>query len=206
MPPRLEAELREHMAVVLLAHHGFVARLPVVAGDDRVERFGRVARDAQLRRRTAGHGGELSRIAALVRHLPGAQVVRGLVVDLAHLRDERLEDRLRLHAVVAALEIDVVGLEAVLAADRQPRTLRLRRGDLRAYPHIWLADAARRRDSGPRRRRCGGIRVCSSARCPGGVELHNGGTVQFVGRGAERPTPRARRAERAVMFFRHRAL
>jgi hypothetical protein len=55
-----------------------------------------------------------------VRHLLGTQVVRRLVVHLAHARDECLEDRLRLHAVVAALEIDVVGLEAVLPADRQP--------------------------------------------------------------------------------------
>ena len=43
-------ELREHVAVVLLGHHGFVARLPVVAGDDGVERLGGVARDAELRR------------------------------------------------------------------------------------------------------------------------------------------------------------
>ena len=70
--------------------------------------------------RAAGQRGELVAHRGFVRHLRRAQVVRRLVVDLADLGDERLEHRRGLHAVVAALEVDVVGLEPVLGANRGP--------------------------------------------------------------------------------------
>src|SRR5205085_12052272 len=53
--------------------------------------------------------------------LIGTEIVRRLVVDLADLGNEGLEYGLGLHAVVAAFKIDVVGLEAVLGADRGPK-------------------------------------------------------------------------------------
>ncbi len=121
--PGHEPELGEHVAVVLLGHHRFVARLPVVARHDGVDRLRGVARDAQLTRRAAGDRGKLVANRGLVGHLRGAQVVGPLVVDLAHPGDECLEHGRGLDRVVAALEVDVVGFQPVLRADGAPERL-----------------------------------------------------------------------------------
>jgi hypothetical protein len=115
-----QPELREHVPVVLLGHHGLIARLPVVAIHDRGDRLGGIARDAQLGRRATGQRREPVARRRLVRHLSRPQVIGRLVVDVANLGDEGLEHRRGLHTVVAALEVDVVGLESVLRANRRP--------------------------------------------------------------------------------------
>ena len=46
-------------------------------------------------------------------------------ISLSHPRNEGVEHGRRLHAVVAVLEVDVVRLQAVLDADRQPEILLL---------------------------------------------------------------------------------
>jgi hypothetical protein len=118
--PSLELEHVEHGAVVLLGHDGFVARIPVVAVDHRIERLGGVARDDELFGADAGHLREASTDTQLVVGLARAHVARRLDVDAPHVADERLEHGLGLHAVVAVLEVDVLGRELVLAADGAP--------------------------------------------------------------------------------------
>src|SRR5688500_3483681 len=51
------------------------------------------------------------------------EITRGLVVHPPHTGDERLEYRLRLHGVVAVLEIDVVRREPILLPNRLPERL-----------------------------------------------------------------------------------
>jgi hypothetical protein len=118
-----EAELREHVAVVLFGLDGLVTRLPVVAVDDGGDRFGGVAGDAELRRRASRKRCELVPRRRLVRHLRRPQVVGCLVIDRANLVDEGLQHRRGLHAVVAALEVDVVRLEPVLGSNGRPERL-----------------------------------------------------------------------------------
>ena len=77
----------------------------------------------QLVRRATCHRCQLVAHRRLVRDLRHPHVVRALVVHLAHPRDEGVEHGRRLHAVVAVLEVDVVRLQAVLAANRQPEVL-----------------------------------------------------------------------------------
>ena len=118
--PRLQLELVDHRAVVMRGVHRFVTGLPVDARDHRVEGLGGVARDDQFIGTAAGHRGESRLHARLVRPHDRAHVVRRLGVEHPHMSDEGLEHRLRLHRVVAALEIDVLGAQTIAGADRIP--------------------------------------------------------------------------------------
>ena len=132
----LQLEHVDHGAVVVVRHDRLVARLPVEAGDHRVERLGCVPRDDEFVGRATGHRGELRSHAKLVAHAHGPHVAGPLEIDGAHMVDERREHLFRLEAVVAVLEIDVVGLQLELRPDRRPELLVL--GE-RSGGHVRIA-------------------------------------------------------------------
>jgi hypothetical protein len=148
--PGLLLEHQQHRAVVLVRHHRFVAALPVEARDHRVERLGRVAGHDQLVDGAAGELREPGARRQLVVRLARAHVERGIDVDRAHVRGERFEHVLGRARVVAVLEVDAIGRQAIPAAQLLPEVARRRCSTVRAEaPWIEL------REQGPRSRRPG---------------------------------------------------
>ncbi len=118
--PRLHPEHVEHGAVILGGHHRLVPGLPLDAGNHGVERLGGVAGDDELLGCAAGEFRQLAPHGQPVVLHPGPQVVRTAEILVAHPGQRRLEHRLGHDAVVAVLEVDPLGIEAVLGADAGP--------------------------------------------------------------------------------------